>query len=107
MKESQAIEAMGALAHEVRLRIVKHLVKKGPSGDSAGAIGDAVSAAPSKLTFHISVLERAGMVSATRVSRNIVYRVNFEEMGSLVGYLLKDCCQNDSAVMDCCSTDKG
>lgn len=102
MKESQAVEAMGALAHEVRLKIVRHLITCGESGDAAGLIGKAVGAAPSKVTFHMATLEKAGLVNSTRVSRQIIYRISFRKMGSLINYLLADCCKNDPAVVDCC-----
>lgn len=106
MKESQAIEALGALGHEVRLRIIKHLIKQGDEGAAAGAIGKVVKAAPSKVTFHISALERAGLVVSTRVSRSIVYRVQFDQMGKLIGYLLDDCCQSNPEVLSKCSVGK-
>ena len=51
MNESQAIVAMSALSHETRLKIVRHLVKAGAEGETAGSIGEAVNAAPSKLHF--------------------------------------------------------
>ncbi len=102
MNESQAIEALAALSHETRLRIVRHLVTRAEAGDSAGAIGEVVDAAPSKITFHVSALERAGLVSSERVSRQIVYRINFEQMGRVLNYVLTDCCANNATVMTCC-----
>lgn len=102
MNESQAIAALGALSHETRLQIVRHLVKAGSKGDTAGSIGIAVNAAPSKITFHISTLERAGLVSSERVSRQIFYRITFEQLGSLLKYLMQDCCKFNATVMACC-----
>lgn len=102
MNESQAIEALGALSHETRLRIVRHLVVKGTDGAAAGAIGEAVDAAPSKITFHISALERAGLVSSEKVSRQIIYRIDFNQVGALLNYLVSDCCGNDPTVLACC-----
>ena len=102
MNESQAIAALGALSHETRLHIVRHLVKAGHEGDTAGSIGTAVNAAPSKITFHISTLERAGVVSSERVSRQIIYRIRFEQIGSLLKYLMDDCCKYHSTVLRCC-----
>jgi DNA-binding transcriptional ArsR family regulator len=102
MNESQVIEALNALSHEVRIRIFKHLVVAGPEGDSAGAVGEAVSAAPSKISFHISAMERAKLVSSERVSRQIVYRANFDHLGGVLNYLISDCCKNDPTVLTCC-----
>ena len=106
MNESQIIEALSALSHEVRLRILKHLVGAGSEGASAGSIGEAVSAAPSKISFHISAMERAQLVTSERVSRSIVYRANFEQLGGVLNYLLEDCCKNDPTVMSCCGIKK-
>jgi len=105
MNESQAIGALGALAQETRLRIVRHLVAKGNEGDSAGEIGRAVDAAPAKITFHISALERAGLVSSEKVSRSIVYRIDFAQIGKVLNYLLQDCCDNNATVRACCELD--
>lgn len=109
MNEIQAIDALSALSHATRLRIVRHLVNHGEKGDSAGAIGMAVDAAPAKITFHISALERAGLVSSERISRQIIYRIQFEQIGALLMYLMRDCCNGNSVVMACCGlsgTDK-
>ncbi len=103
MKESQAIDAFAALAHEVRLKMVRHLVKCGDAGASAGAIGDAVGAAPSKVSFHIAVLERAGIADAEKVSRQIIYRINFSAVGGLLNYLMADCCNNNAELLSCCN----
>jgi len=105
MNESQVIDALSALSHETRLRIVRHLVTKGDEGDSAGAIGEEVGAAPSKITFHISALERAGLVSSEKLSRQIIYRIQFDQIGFVLNYLMRDCCNSHSAVMACCNVD--
>jgi len=103
MKESQAIDALGALAHEVRLKIVRHLVQCGDAGASAGAIGDAVGAAPSKVSFHIAALERAGLADSEKVSRQIIYRINFVVVGELLAYVMADCCNNNAELLSCCN----
>jgi len=103
MKESQAIDALSALAHEVRLSIVRHLVKCGEAGASAGSIGEAVGAAPSKVSFHIAVLERAGLADSQKVSRQIIYRVNFTVVGELLAYVMADCCNNNAELLNCCN----
>lgn len=103
MKESQAVDALGALAHEVRLKIVRHLVKCGDAGAPAGVIGGAVGAAPSKVSFHIAALERAGLVDSEKVSRQIIYRINFSSVGELLAYVMADCCNNNDELLNCCN----
>ena len=106
MNEDQVIEALGALAQETRLRILRFLVTKGSDGASAGEIGEAVDAASSRASFHLSALAKAGLVTAERKSRHIIYRVNFDAMGGMVGYLINDCCNNHQDVVACCGVSK-
>lgn len=102
MKTSVLIDALGALAHEHRLSIYRLLVQRGPEGLSAGAIGEAVGLVPSSLTFHLQNLQRAGLITQQRESRQLIYSVDFSIMNGLVGYLTENCCGNSST--DCSST---
>lgn len=102
MDEKQVITALGALAQETRLQTMRFLVRCGPQGASAGVIGESVGASSSRLSFHLSALEHAGLVSSERVSRHIVYRANFDELGGLIAYLLHDCCANHPTIQACC-----
>lgn len=97
MHTKNAIEALGALAHEYRLGIFRLLVEQGPEGLSAGAIGEAVGLAPSSLTFHLQNLHRAGLIVQRRESRSLIYSVDFEAMNDLVGYLTENCCAGSAA----------
>jgi len=103
MRESQAVDMLAALAHPVRLRIMRKLIAAGEKGLNAGDIGSAVAAAPSKVSFHIASLESAGLVTAERVSRHIYYRTQYRQMGQLMDYLLSDCCGGDERIVSCCS----
>ncbi len=102
MNEEQVINALSALAQETRLRILRYLVSMGSAGAPAGDIAKAVSSSPSRASFHLSAMADAGLITATRVSRSIIYRVNFDAMGGLIGYLVTDCCKNDPRVRNCC-----
>jgi DNA-binding transcriptional ArsR family regulator len=97
MKGKQIIEALGALAHEHRLAIYRLLVERGPEGLYAGAIGERVGLAPSSLTFHLQVLQRAGLITQNRVSRQLIYSADFAAMNDLVGYLTENCCVASTA----------
>lgn len=102
MKEQDVIAALGALAQETRLRILRHLVTMGDAGAAAGDISEVVGATPSRTSFHLSSLADAGLIHATRASRSIIYRVDFDAMGDLIGYLVRDCCKGDRRVTACC-----
>jgi DNA-binding transcriptional ArsR family regulator len=91
-EESQALDAFGALSQETRLQMVRVLVQAGPGGMSAGAVGEAVGVSSSGGSFHLAHLERAGLITSRRESRSIIYTANFEGLGALVEFLMRDCC---------------
>jgi ArsR family transcriptional regulator, arsenate/arsenite/antimonite-responsive transcriptional repressor len=92
MKTHQAISALGALAHEHRLAVYRLLVEQGPDGLSAGVIAERVGLVPSSLTFHVQTLQRAGLVTQRRVSRQLFYAADFDAVDALIGYLTRNCC---------------
>ena len=92
MKTASVIGALGALAHEHRLAIYRLLVEQGPAGLSAGAIGERVGLLPSSLTFHLQSLQRAGLITQLRASRQLIYSADYASMNELVGYLTDKCC---------------
>ena len=59
----------------------------------AGAVGDLVGASSSSASFHLSHLERAGLVQSRRAARSIIYTANFDGLSGLVEFLMRDCCQ--------------
>src|ERR1700722_6329231 len=94
MKTPDVIEALGALAHEHRLAIYRLLVQRGPEGLSAGTIGERIGLLPSSLTFHLQNLQRSGLITQRRESRQLFYSVDFSVMNGLGGYLTENCCAN-------------
>jgi DNA-binding transcriptional ArsR family regulator len=96
MKTPLVIGALGALAHEHRLAIYRLLVQRGPEGLPAGAIGERMGLVPSSLTFHLQNLQRAGLISQRRESRQLIYSADFTVMNGLVGYLTENCCGNSN-----------
>jgi ArsR family transcriptional regulator len=93
LDEEQALDAFGALSQETRLKIVRRLVIAGPQGMAAGAIGAALEASSSKLSFHLSHLERSGLIQSRREARSIIYSAAYPALAGLVAFLMRDCCQ--------------
>jgi DNA-binding transcriptional ArsR family regulator len=100
MKTPAVIDALGGLAHEHRLAIYRLLVQRGPDGLPAGVIGQRVGLLPSSLTFHLQNLQRAGLITQRRESRQLIYSADFAVMNGLVGYLTENCCGNSGS--QCC-----
>jgi len=92
MNESQALRGFAALSQETRLGIVRRLVRAGPDGLAAGALAEALDASPSNVSFHLKDLEHAGLVTARRASRSIIYAANYDTLRDLIAFLMKDCC---------------
>ncbi len=102
MTEKQALDMLGALSQETRLRIVRYLVRRGPEGAPAGEVGKRVDASSSRASFHLSALEQAGVISSERQSRRIIYRADIQNLGNLISFLLNDCCGNHPDIRACC-----
>jgi len=92
MKKSSVVAALGALAQETRLDIFRLLVQKGPEGLPAGEIGTRLGQPSPTLSFHLSRLRFASLVSSRRESRSIIYSANFKAMNDLLAYLTENCC---------------
>lgn len=102
MRSPEAVAALAALAHEHRLAVYRMLVEAGPQGLPAGEIAARLKLAPSSLTFHLQSLQRAGLISQERMSRQLIYAADFGAMNELVDYLTENCCAG-SASADCSS----
>ena len=102
MNDKDAIAMLGALSQEMRLRIIRYLVGRGDEGAAAGEIAEAMGAISSKASFHLSTLEQAGLISSERQSRKIIYRARLDNLGSLISFMLNDCCGSDPDIRACC-----
>jgi len=107
MQATEALAALSALASEVRLSLVRMLVAAGDGGRPAGVIARELGLAPSRLSFHLAELERAGLVTARKESRNVIYAADYRQIGRLIGYLLNDCCAAHPVVCACCHPEAG
>jgi DNA-binding transcriptional ArsR family regulator len=93
MKKQDAVAILAALAQDNRLDVFRLLVEAGPEGMPAGHIAASLQLSPNALTFHLDRLREAGLVTARRDGRSIIYAAQFRAMNSLVSYLTDQCCQ--------------
>lgn len=89
---ARALAGLAALGQPVRLAVFRLLVGQEPDGLAAGAIAALIGAPHNSLSTHLAILARAGLVSATRNGRSIVYRADLAGIRRLVAFLLADCC---------------
>jgi len=93
MEIKETLAALSALAHEQRLATFRLLVRAGPDGLPAGDIAAAVGTPASTMSAHLAQLERAGLLTARRDSRHIIYAAHFDGIRGLLAFLMEDCCQ--------------
>lgn len=100
MTEDQVVKALGALAHPVRLQVFRALVVSGPEGLTPGVMQEGLGIPATTLSFHLKELASAGLVSAERASRNLLYRAAYAQMNGLLGYLTANCCQGAACAVE-------
>jgi DNA-binding transcriptional ArsR family regulator len=93
MESENVILALAALAQSTRLDVFRLLVKHEPKGLAAGDIARALAVPQNTMSSHLSVLSRAGLVSARRFGRSIVYRADLARFRTVVLFMLRDCCE--------------
>src|SRR5689334_2794532 len=93
MTPPHALSALAALGQPTRLEIFRLLMRKEPTGLSAGTLAETIGCPHNTLSTHLSILARAGLIRGTRDGRSIIYRADVEGMRALVGFLVTDCCE--------------
>ena len=92
LKIEAATKVFSALSQETRLAVLHLLIEVGSSGLPAGKISDRLGLPASTASFHLSALEHAGLLQATRRSRNIWYAANHAALRSSLLFLAEACC---------------
>lgn len=103
MDGPQAVNALGAIAHEHRLAIYRLLVEQGPGGIAAGRIAQRFDMPPSTLTFHLQQLLHARLATQRRAGRQVIYAADFATMNDLVAYLTENCCGTGATCDTACA----
>lgn len=92
MDTNDAIAALGALAQEHRLAAFRLLARTGETGMAAGELARKIGIPHNTMSSHLATLSNAGLISATRNGRSMIYRIVPEAMRNLLGFLTDDCC---------------
>lgn len=111
MESEETILALAALAQPTRLEAFRLLVRHEPEGLSAGDVARTLGVPQNTMSSHLSVLSRAGLISAQRFSRSIVYRAELSRLREVMLFVLRDCCDGRPEIcaplvedlMPCCS----
>jgi DNA-binding transcriptional ArsR family regulator len=92
MEKQIVISALAALAQETRLDVFRLLVRAGPAGLPAGALGEALDLPPATLSFHLKELTSAGLIRYEKAGRSRIYTPDFAAMRDVLAYLTENCC---------------
>lgn len=92
MDSFTAMDALSALAQPTRLEVFRLLVRHEPDGLPAGEIARRLGVPHNTLSNHLAILSRAGLASAARHSRSLIYRAHLQGLHQMVLFLLRDCC---------------
>jgi DNA-binding transcriptional ArsR family regulator len=85
---SDAADAFAALGSEVRLSILRALVR----GLPVGALQDRLAIAGSTLSHHLRALIAAGVLEQTREGRTLICHARYDRIRGLAGFLVSECC---------------
>lgn len=100
MEKPNVLAALAALAQDTRLDIYRLLVEAGHRGVPAGRIAERLGLPSATLSFHLTQLRHAGLVTFRRESRSLIYAAEYDTMNGLLSYLTENCCQGDRAACD-------
>lgn len=95
MEMYEATEAFSSLSQETRLKVFKLLIEYGRDGTIPGTLAEELGIPANTLSFHLSHMSKAGLVSSKRNGRSISYFANTELIEKLIGYLRVNCCTRE------------
>ena len=91
----EATEAFSSLAQETRLKVLKLLIEYGRDGTLPGKIAEELKIPANTLSFHLSHMSKAGLVTSRKSGRSITYFANTDLIEDLIGYLRENCCSRE------------
>lgn len=96
MELFEALEAFSSLSQETRLKVIKLLIEYGREGAVAGKIAEQLKIPDNTLSFHLSHMSRAGVVTSKKDGRSITYFANQKLIKSLISFLDENCCARET-----------
>jgi ArsR family transcriptional regulator len=95
MDIQEALIAFDALSQETRLKLFRLLVERGTDGLAAGQLSEELGVPHNTLSFHLNHMSNAGLIVSRRSGRSIIYTANFSFAGSLMRFMVENCCHSD------------
>lgn len=96
MEMFEALESFSSLSQETRLRVFKLLLEYGREGTVPGKIAEELKIPDNTLSFHLSHMNKAGLVTSKKEGRSITYFANCDMIEDLIKFLQENCCVRES-----------
>ena len=95
MELYEATEAFSSLSQETRLRVFKLIIEYGQDGVIPSTIADALKIPDNTLSFHLSHMSRAGIVTSKKNGRSVTYFANTDYIEELISFMKSNCCAKE------------
>lgn len=95
MEMYEATEAFSSLSQETRLKVFRLLIEYGNDGLVPGRLAEELGIPDNTLSFHLSHMSRAGLVTSRKNGRYVTYYANTDLIEGLIGYLRSNCCARE------------
>ena len=95
MEMIKATNAFLSLSQETRLSVLKLLIEYGREGAVAGSIAEELEVPANTLSFHLSHMSQAGLVTSKKNGRSVTYYANTDLIEELITYLKANCCARE------------
>jgi|GEM_PF-559654 len=92
MDTDTAVMKLGALANQHRLKTFRLLIEAGSKGVAAGDLAARLGLTGPNMSFHLRLLEKAGLIRSSRDHRKIFYAIEIKGIRDLIAFLTDDCC---------------
>jgi ArsR family transcriptional regulator len=97
MEMNEVAETFSSLSQETRLKVFKLLLEYGGGGIVPTKIAEELEIPANTLSFHLSHMSRAGLVTSKKDGRSITYFANTDLIEDLIGYLRANCCAREKS----------
>lgn len=95
MEMYEITEAFSSLSQETRLKVFKLLIEFGRDGLIPGKIAEELKIPDNTLSFHLSHMSRAGLVTSKKNGRSVTYFANTDLIENIIDYLKTNCCSRE------------
>ncbi len=96
MEPYEATEAFSSLSQETRLQVFRLLLEYGRDGTVPGKIAEELNIPANTLSFHLSHMSKAGLVTSKKNGRSITYFANTDLIEELISFLQSNCCAREA-----------